>query len=246
MLAYLRLEIVRMFRDRRFTFFTLAVPVAFYLLWANVFDDGGRDPATGLDARTYLMVSMASFGAIGAALSSTGQRFAAERASGWLRQLRTTPLRPTAVVAARTVAAMVLALPAILLVSLVAVAFQGVRVDPLHWLAMVALMWLGALPFAALGILIGSLVGPDAAQPVTLGCYFALSIMGGLWMPTDRLPSGLRAIAGWTPSNRFGSLGWTLVSGHVPSATTGLVLAGWTAGLVGLAVPAYRRTMRAS
>ncbi|MFC4909006.1 ABC transporter permease [Actinomadura gamaensis] len=246
MLAYLRLEIVRMFRDRRFTFFTLAVPVGFYLLWANVFKSDGHDAKTGLDAQTYLMVSMASFGAIGAALSSTGQRFAAERASGWLRQLQTTPLRPWAIVAGRTVASMFLALPAILLVSLVAVAFEGVRVDPVHWLLMVVLMWVASLPFAALGILIGSLVGPDAAQPVTLGCYFTLSILGGLWMPVSQLPSALRSVAAWTPSNRFGSLGWTLVSGHAPSATTALVLAGWTAGLAALAVPAYRRTMRAS
>ncbi|MEV4257342.1 ABC transporter permease [Spirillospora sp. NPDC049652] len=245
MLAYLRLEVLRMFRDRRFTFFTLAVPVGFYLLWANVFKGDGTEPRTGLDASTYLMVSMASFGAIGASLSATGQRFAAERASGWLRQLQTTPLRPWAVVTGRTVAAMVLALPAILLVSLVAVAVQGVRVDPLHWALMVVLMWIASLPFAALGILIGCLVGPDAAQPVTLGCYFALSIVGGLWMPVSRLPSGLRTVAGWTPSNRFGSLGWTLVSGHAPSLTTGLVLAGWTAGLAAVAVPAYRRTVRA-
>ncbi|MFC5182909.1 ABC transporter permease [Actinomadura harenae] len=243
--TYLRLEVVRMFRDRRFTFFTLAVPVAFYLLWASVFKGNGTEPKTGLDIQTYLMVSMASFGAIGASLSTTGQRFAAERASGWLRQLQTTPLRPWAVVTGRTVASMVLALPAILLVSLVAVAVEGVRVDPLHWVLMVVLMWIASLPFAALGILIGCLAGPDSAQPITLGAYFALSILGGLWMPVSQLPSALRTIAVWTPSNRFGNLGWTLVSGHAPTATTALVLVAWTAGLGALAIPAYRRTLRA-
>ncbi|MEV5570438.1 ABC transporter permease [Spirillospora sp. NPDC052269] len=245
MLTYTRLEIVRLFRDRRFTFFTLAVPVGFYLLWASVFKGDGPEPKSGLPLATYLMVSMASFGAIGASLSATGQRFAAERASGWLRQLQTTPLRPWAVVAGRTVASMFLALPAILLVSLIAFAAEGVRVNALHWALMVLLMWVASLPFAALGILIGSLVGPEAAQPVTLGCYFALSILGGLWIPVSKLPSTLRSIAGWTPSNRFGNLGWTLVSGHAPSVTTALVLVAWTVGLAALAVPAYGRTLRA-
>jgi hypothetical protein len=58
---------------------------------------------------------MAAFGAIGAVLMATGPRIAAERQSGWLRQLRLTPLRPGATLAARLVAALALTLPAICL-----------------------------------------------------------------------------------------------------------------------------------
>ena len=116
MLRYLMLEMRRMYRDRRFVFFTIAVPVAFYLLWSNIFAKGsGLDTDTGLDAKTYLLVSMASFGALGASLTTTGPRLATERQSGWLRQLRVTPLRPWSVISAKILASMCLALPAIIL-----------------------------------------------------------------------------------------------------------------------------------
>jgi len=243
MTSYLRLEVLRMVRDRRFVFFTMAVPVAFYLLFAATSHGAGRDAATGLTAQVYLMVSMAAYGAIGAALTTTGSRLAAERQTGWLRQLRATPLSARAVITAKTLASMVLALPAILLVGVVAFTVEGVRLSPGQWIGIVALMWVATLPFAALGTLIGSLVGADAAQPVTLACYFSLSIIGGLWMPVSQLPSALRTISGWTPSNRFAELGRAIAAGHTPTATAGLVLAGWTVALATLATIAYRRTV---
>jgi ABC-2 type transport system permease protein len=242
MLSYLLVEIRRTSRDRRFLLFTVAVPVGFYLLWSSIFAKSGDvDAGTGLDAKTYLLVSMASFGALGAALSTTGARLAAERQSGWLRQLQITPLRPWAVITAKIIASMCLALPAIVLVDLTAALTRHVHLSAGQWIAMGAMMWAGTLPFAALGTLIGSLVGADAAQPLTIACYFLLSILGGLWMSVSVLPRTLRAIAHWTPSNRFADLGWSAVAGHAPSASDLLILAGWSVVLGVLALVAYRR-----
>jgi ABC-2 type transport system permease protein len=246
MLGYLRLELRRMTRDRRFVFFTIAVPVGFYLLWSNTFD--GVDPvrATGLPAQVHLMVAMAAFGAIGAALTTTGPRLAAELQSGWLRQLRATPLPGRTVIFTKVFASMVLALPPLVLVSLTAALTQDVRLPAAEWIGMIALMWLATLPFAALGTLIGSLAGGDASQPVTVGAYLALSALGGLWMPVDQLPGALRTVAHWLPSGRFAEIGWDVAGGHVPTAAVGLVLAGWAAALGGCAIAAYRRATLSS
>lgn len=242
MARYLVLEIRRMCRDRRFVFFTVAMPVLFYLLWSNIFAKSGQtDPGTGLNADTYLLVSMAAFAALGASLTTTGSRLAAELQSGWLRQLQVTPLRPRAVIMSKIIASMFLALPAVALVSLVAVVTKHVQLSPGQWAGLISLMWVGTLPFAALGTLIGSLLGSDAAQPVTILCYFGLSIVGGLWMSVSVLPKVLRSVAHWMPSNRFADLGWSVVAGHAPPVSDGLVLAAWTAGLGVLAVLAYRR-----
>ncbi len=240
--AYIALEIRRMFRDRRFVTFTVAVPVFFYLLWSNILaKNSGVDTDTGLDAKTYLLISMSSFGAIGAALTTTGARLAAERQSGWLRQLQVTPLRAWTVITTKIIASMCLALPAIVLVGLTAFVTQHVHLSPGRWAAMVGLMWVGTLPFAALGTLIGSLVGADAAQPITVACYFGLSILGGLWMSVSVLPKTMRHIAHWTPSNRFADLGWSVVAGHAPPASDILVLGVWTVVLGSLAIVAFRR-----
>jgi ABC-2 type transport system permease protein len=242
MLRYLVLEIRRTYRDRRFVFFTLAIPVCFYLLWSNIFaKNSDLDPETGLNAKTYLLVSMAAFGALGASLTATGARLAAERQSGWLRQLQVTPLRPWSVIATKVIASMCLALPAVVLVGLTAVLTQHVDLSAGEWAALIGAMWVGTLPFAALGTLIGSLVSPDAAQPLTVACYFGLSILGGVWMSVSILPKTLRTIAHWTPSNRFADLGWSIAAGHTPPASDAFVLAGWTVVLGALAIAAYRR-----
>ena len=44
--------------------------------------------------RRQLLAGMAAYGAIGGGLFAAGPRLSAERASGWLRQLRATPLSP--------------------------------------------------------------------------------------------------------------------------------------------------------
>jgi ABC-2 type transport system permease protein len=241
MFRYLVLEIRRMFRDKRFVFFTMAIPVVFYLLWSNMFTSGGRDSVTGLDAKVYLLVSMATYGAIGAALTTTGSRLATERKTGWLRQLQVTPLRPGTVIATKVAAATILALPSLVVVSLTAVLDKHVHLSAGEWAAMMAVLWIGSLPFAALGTLIGSLASPDAAQPITLACYFTLSIVGGLWVPVGELPATLRRISRALPSNRYADLGWKIAGGHTPSLADGLVLAAWAAGIGFLAVLAYRR-----
>jgi ABC-2 type transport system permease protein len=241
MLRYLLLEIRRTARDRRFVFFTVALPVGFYLLWSNIFAKDGVDTDTGLDAKTYLLVSMAAFGALGASLTTTGARLATERQSGWLRQLQVTPLRPWAVITTKVFASMCLALPAIVLVGLVAVLTEHVHLSAGEWAGMIGAMWIGTLPFAALGTLIGSVVGPDAAQPLTVACYMILAILGGMWMSVSILPKTMRTIAHWTPSNRFADLGWSIAAGHTPPASDALILAGWTVVLGGLATVAYRR-----
>ncbi|GAB1823892.1 ABC transporter permease [Herbidospora sp. RD11066] len=241
MLSYLRLELLQVLRDRYYLFFALALPVAFYLLWSSIFAGDGLDPVTGLPSSVDIMVSMASYGALGATLMSTGVRLATERRSGWLRQLRVTPLTPTTVIVVKTLAAMSLGLPAVILVGLASVVWQGVRLDLLQWVAITALLWVGTLPFAALGTLIGSLTGPDAAQPITLGAYFGLAIAGGLWVPLSVLPQVIRDVAAALPSTRFAELGRSVAAGHAPPLSAGLVLAAWTVALGALAVVAYRR-----
>ena len=55
--------------------FAIGFPVVFYLLYTGVLSDRAeRRPGRGLTWRTYFMVSMATYGAIGAALGRTRSR----------------------------------------------------------------------------------------------------------------------------------------------------------------------------
>ncbi len=245
MLAYLRLEILRTLRDRRFLFFTVAFPVALFLLFSSIYGDDGTEPGTGLDVAQYMMVAFGSYGAIGAALNATGPRLAMELHGGWLRQLRVTPLAAWKVITVRILTALVVSLPALVLVTATAVLVQDVQLAAGRWVELLAVLTLATLPFAALGVMIGSFLKPDAAQPAMLMLYLPMAVVGGLWVTVDQLPGFLKEISPWTPANRMAELGWDLVGGHAPSVTAVAVLAAWTAGFGALALLGYRRAAAA-
>ena len=91
-LGMIRLELRRMIRNRRTVIFTLLLPAAFFLLFGS--NAGYRTERVGGGNVTgYLMVSMAVYGAM-IATTSGGAMVSIERAAGWSRQLRLTPLRP--------------------------------------------------------------------------------------------------------------------------------------------------------
>jgi ABC-2 type transport system permease protein len=239
MSAYLRLELLRTLRDRRWLIMTVAMPIALYLLFSAVF--GKQPPTNGLSVDVGIMVSMAAFGAMGAVLSASGPRIAQERGNGWLRQLAIMPIAPRSLLLAKVTAAMTLGLPALVLVGLTGVALHGVRLAGWRWLLMLGLLWVGSAPFAALGVLIGRLTDGEVAYGITSGIWFALAAPSGMWMPATLFPRALRTISGVLPSSRFAELGWRVAAGHLPALGDGLVLLAWTAALAVPAAIGYRR-----
>jgi ABC-2 type transport system permease protein len=239
MFTLLRLEIHRMLVDVRFLVLMLAMPIAMYLLFTNVF--GNTPPVQGMNEYVRAMISMSAFGAIGAALMATAPRIAVERTNGWLRQLRTMPIPARQVITAKMLAAMAWGLPAIVLVDVTAVLNHGVSLPAWQWLAIGGLLWIGTAPFAALGTFLGYLTDADTSFGVMFGLYLALAALGGLWMPVTILPTVLQHIAAVLPSNRFAELGWKIAGGAALSPLGIAILAGWLVVFAGLAGLVYRR-----
>ena len=90
-MIYLKYEIVRTLRNRRFFFFSLGFPLILYYLIAGPNRDTADFSKSGLSAPLYFMTGLIAFGTMNAMLSS-GARIAGERSVGWNRQLRITPL----------------------------------------------------------------------------------------------------------------------------------------------------------
>jgi len=89
----LRFELRRVLRRPSFMIWTLAFPVVFYLsTYANPTDNLHARTTYGTTWPVFFMVSMCGWAAIAAAFNAGGGRLAAERANGWIRQLRLTPL----------------------------------------------------------------------------------------------------------------------------------------------------------
>jgi ABC-2 type transport system permease protein len=238
--GYLRLELRRLLRDRGYLIGSVIMPLVMYLLFTNLGSLTGQQKGV---AATYAMISMAAFGAIGAVLNNGGQ-IVEERASGWLRQLRTTPMPPLRVVAVRAVSGMVVALPAIAAVCLAGVLVNGVSLDASQWVGILVMLWLGVIPFALLGLAIGHVATARTLPVMNMLSYLGLAILGGLWFPLDVFPAPVRFIGQLMPTHGYGDLSWRIAFGQSMSVGDLAVLAGWLVIFGALAAFAYRRAGR--
>lgn len=236
MLDYLRLEVRRTLRDVGFVIGGVAMPVLMYLLFTNLGgDDGGW--------KTGAMVGMAGYGAVGSALN-TGGGVAEDRAIGWLRQLRVTPMTPREVVIGRTLTGSVTVLPAILAVLAAGGLINGVRLDAWQWAAVAGLLWLGSVPFTLLGLGNGYRLTGQTTGVTNMVCNLGLSVLGGLWFPISLFPHWLRSVSRYTPTNRFAELGTSAAVGHAPALGAITVLTLWMLAFGSYAVLSYRRSGR--
>ena len=90
--AYLRFELLRTFRNRRFFFFSLGFPLVLYFLIAGPNRNEHEPRRHAASRRRSTSWSGSPPSATMNAMLSAGARIAGERAVGWNRQLRITPL----------------------------------------------------------------------------------------------------------------------------------------------------------
>ncbi|MFG2824772.1 ABC transporter permease [Kitasatospora sp. NPDC048365] len=231
----LALEIRRVLRNVRTVVLVIAMPTSFFLLY------GLPSRASGGRPLAQVMVSMAAYGAmVGAA--GCGAGIAVERALGWQRQLRLTPMRPLGQVAVKAITAMVLGLVSVAAQFALGAAF-GVRLGWDEWLLAAAAAWLPSLLFAVLGLLCGLLLPSENVMQLAGPGLALLAVFGGLFIPLEVLPRVLRDLAPFTPAYGSGALARAAVSGGevlVPVAG----LATWTVLFGALAVWRLRRDIR--
>jgi ABC-2 type transport system permease protein len=225
----LGLELRRMLRNRRTIIFTLILPAALLLTFGG--QAGWDDKAGSGNVAAYILISMALYGA---ALTSaaTGSMVALERALGWSRQLRLTPLNPVVYIVIKALVALFMGALAIAAVNLVGI-LQGKAVMPTHvWIVTPFLTVACTLTFAALGVFIGYVVPGENAMQI-LGPGLALmSFLGGVFIPLDQYNDVVRHIAYWTPMYGVSEIARSVLTHDLPwFAVVNAV--GWFAVFVG-------------
>ena len=113
-MTILAIELRRLLRNKRTLIFSIVLPVVFFLVFGLNAQYAGESVGNG-NVSAYVMISMALYGAI-LATTSGGAMVSVERAAGWSRQLRLTPLAPFAYVAIKMLTALVLGLGSVLAV----------------------------------------------------------------------------------------------------------------------------------
>ncbi len=237
--TYLALEAKRALRNPRFLLFTMAFPVVIFLIDVGAFGKGDV-PGSHASYASYLMVSMAAWGGFMAAMN-TGARTAVERAAGWQRQLRLTPLRPTAYLVGKAAVGTLVALPPIVVVALVGKLVEGVSLTPGGWAQVIFGVWIATIPFAVLGLLVGQIATSETLQVFTSGLMIVLGFLGGVLIPITVFPNWIADIAKVLPSYWLADIGHGALLGNTDLGKAVLWLAGWTVVLAFAVVRRYQR-----
>jgi ABC-2 type transport system permease protein len=235
-LAYTRFELVRTLHNARLLIFALGFPVILFFAIAAPNRGEGDFAESGISLPLYYMVGLVGFGAM-MALISTGARIASERTDGWTRQLRITPLSAGAYMRAKVLTGYAMALLTIVLLYGSGTVL-GVRLPAERGLEMTALILIGLLPFAALGVLVGHLLTADTIGPAAGGVVSLLALVSGNWYPLG--DGALADVAQFLPSYWLVQASHVALGGSAWSVTGWTVIAAWTTVLAVLARVAYR------
>lgn len=236
-LAEARSECLRYLRAPGFMLPITLFPGMFYLVFGVLMAKGGGDTAR------YLLASYASFGVMSPGLFGFGVSLAMERDGGLLTLKRALPMPPGAYLVAKMLMAMLFAAIVTCLLMLLAFAFGHVRMPIADWSALLIADVLGVLPFSALGLLVGTLVGGQGAPAVVNLIYLPMSFLSGLWLPLRLLPDFLQQIAPLWPATHLGQVALSVsgAGGDHRIAMHALVLAGFTLVFYGIARRRLRR-----
>lgn len=196
MLAYGRFELRRTLRNHVLILSSVLLPGLLYATNGQV----RNAPIIGIEWSAYFLASMVCFAAISAAIR-VGPSVSAERATGWLNQLRLTCLSPSEYIGAKVATATLVSIgpAALLLIEGIAFGATGIRSAPV----LTGVIFFGSIPFAGVGLIIGFLITPRALQVVTTSVTMGLSVLGGLFVPDPALPAAVRVVERLLPSDHF-------------------------------------------
>jgi ABC-2 type transport system permease protein len=231
-LAHARAATLQLFRYPSFSVPTVCFPTIFFL-----FSAAGR--VGGPDAALYV-ASFVGFAILGVAFFQFGVGGAIERTSPWEVYLRTLPVSVAARFGARILAALVFAIGAAVLVSIVAVLTTPVALPAARWALLGGVALVSSIPFALLGIALGYWTSPRGALPLANLLYLSLSFLGGLW--TGRaLPHVVAEVSPYLPTHQFAEILWAATGGRPWPHAAVPVLGVYTLLFATLAWIGYRR-----
>jgi ABC-2 type transport system permease protein len=230
LLAQLRVELILTLRRGESLLITLVVPVVLLVFFGAVAASPPDFLVPGLLALAVMSTSMVSLGIA----------TAYERYYGALKRLLGSPLPRLSLIAAKTLAVLLIEVVQIaLLLGMARLIFGWWPSGSLQ--AALAALVLGSTAFAGLGLLLAGTLRAEATLAVANGLYLVFLLLGGFILPLDRLPQPLDAVAHLLPAAALTDAMRAALSASAQSALGPLaLLAGWAVVTMGAAALTFR------
>lgn len=238
-------------RNGQARFFTLALPVAFLLIFATVFGDKTVPVPGGLiHTSVYYVPGIIALGVIQAAVSNLALSVIAQREAGILKRRRATPVSAGALITSRALTATTVALVMTGVLAAIGWFAFGAHVPASHAAALAVTVLVGAASFASIGFALTTFIrSADSAQPALAAITLPLYFISGIFLATTLLPHWLLNVASVFPVRPFQQ---ALLAAYNPfSAGSGfaardlLIMAAWGAAGLVVATRRFRWTPQA-
>jgi ABC-2 type transport system permease protein len=233
-LAQARVELLLSLRRGESLMVSFLVPVGILVFFAKVdaVNTTLRRPVDFLVPGTLALAVMST------AMVSLGIATGFERRYGVLKRLGSTPLSRSGLLAAKTINVLAIEL---LQIAVIVGAGLALGWDPDGGVvAAIALLLIGTVAFAGLGLLIAGTLRAEATLALANALFLVLLFLGGMAYPLGRLPDVLETVARALPAAALAESVRAVLRGHgVPWDHAGVLL-GWAVATPVLAARYFR------
>lgn len=201
-------DLRRLYRDTAMLFFSMGLPVMFYLIFGQAMGFGDEPVGRG-NVSAYIMIGMALYAGVTGAVAAAGQ-IVVESTTGWGRQLALTPLTSGQLLASRLLGMVVRSVLPVAAVFVVG-AVTSASMPATAWAASFALCVLVAIPFGFYGMIWSQLWPTENSVSIAGTSVVVLAFLGNLFMP---LPEAMMNVGRFSPLYGAVSLArWPLTEG---------------------------------
>lgn len=193
-LTLIKIDIRLALRQRIVIFFSFLMPLAFFLIFAQL----SHAEQGGAILQVVAMVTV--IGTLGAGLMGAGVRAAQEREANILRRYKVAPITPLPLLVSSTVTGLFVYLPYFILMLALAKAHYGMAL-PKHLLDLLIFVILGVLALRSIGLMVASVVNSMQESAVIVQIiYMAMMFLSGATIPTFMFPGWLQTAVQFMPA----------------------------------------------
>ncbi len=220
LVAHLRLELALLARNGESLLLTLGIPVLLLVFFANV----DVLPIDG-DPIAFLAPGVLALAVLSTALVNLAISTGFDREYGVLKRLGATPLGRPRLLAAKTLAILVVEVVQVAVLWVVALALGW---DPAPKPGFIAAIVLGTVACAGLGLCLAGALKALVTLAAANGLYLVLLLLSGMIIPLEELPGPVRALTRALPSGALAEAArGTLAAGGSVPGRAWLVLVAW-------------------
>lgn len=224
-----------LFRSKPFIFFSLGMPVGFYLLFTKVFNMGVPEEYLAVFYKDS-MIQMATYSVMISSLFSFSMTLIEDRKQGVKQFLRLSPLPERSYYLSKILTQFLINTLLLVVIFIVGHFVNGVQMDFGAWVFSALWILYGCLPIVALATIVSLVKDPNTASVLNNMILMPLAIISGLWWPIDMFPEVVQKMATGLPTYYAAQGAKQLAAGQLPDSKGILIIFIYFVGIMVLSI----------